>query len=229
MKRISCTLGLCLALMTTVALSQEKKSKPAKKTPPIKVLVKSSTIKFTSAVPSSNSSLKGSTKLNKEKWYQAEFKFILQGGNLDNPWIDELELNWKAIIPKVDSPKRLPILVKKKVLFSNVKINSRNELVTNLFMAPSIYERYIKTSKVNSSNLSFFIEIKADGVQLPINGATQFIGSAGGKVIAKNYWAIPESKFLQIKNKEIFFLSKDESPFIHDSVDQFLTIKKQVK
>ncbi len=229
MKKISCTLGILLSFLTTSAMSQDKKQVTVKKIPLIKAIVKSSTIKFTKVVPISNSSLKGSTKLNSEKWQKAEFKFILQGGSPKNPWIDELELSWKVIVPRVESEKRFPILLKKKVLFSNVRINNRNEITTNIFMSPSVYERYIKMSKIDTSDLSFLIEMKADGVVIPINLKPYFVGSAGGDVIPKNYWGIPESKFLPIKNKETFFLSKDETPFIYDSVDQFLTIKKQVK
>lgn len=239
MKKIS-GIMLFVALATaSIAQESNRKKGDEARTPkkrPVAVTITSRKIEVKKVgYPSVGTNLKGASKISEEDWRKIEFKFRLKAaGAKEIQWIDELELDWKIIIPiENKKPKSkndlFPILLEKKVIYTNVIVDPRKELVVNLFLNPVMYERYLR-DKMDDKKISFMISFKADGAEVYVNQKkTPFLMNSGTEVIKKSYWALPASKFQQISNHKLMLLNKLESPFRDASLNGFLNIKKQDK
>jgi len=232
---------MLLIALTTVSIAQEgnhkqgQASKKVKKRP-VAVTITSRKVEVKEVgFPSVGSALKGATKISEENWRKIELKFRLQAaGAKEIQWIDELELDWRIIIPMENKkPKSkndlYPILLEKKVVYTNVIVDPRKELVVNLFLDPVMYERYLR-GKMDDKKISFLISFKADGAEVYVNKKkAPFLMDSGTEVVKKSYWTLPASKFQQISNRKLMLLNKLESPFRYASLNGFLNIKKQDK
>jgi hypothetical protein len=233
MKKISSI--LLFVMVATVTHAQTSRKRTVKKRP-ILVNVSSRSIDVKEiGYPGISANLKGAVKISEESWRKVELKFYLEAvGAKDIEWIDELEIDWRIIIPiknkKPTSKNDLfPILVEKKVTYTNVIVDPRKELVVNLFINPVMYERYLR-DKMNDRDISFMLSFKADGRELVVNQKrAPILLTSGGKGVPISYWGLPASKFQQISNPKLLILNKLESPFRYASLNGFLNIKKQDK
>ncbi|MCK5834862.1 MAG: hypothetical protein KAG98_03910 [Lentisphaeria bacterium] len=239
MKKLSSVLLFIAIASSSIAQDNEQNQDRANrkvKKRPVAVTITSRKIEVKEiGYPSTGGSLKGATKISEEKWRKIELKFrLMAAGAKEIQWIDELEINWKMIITVNNKkPKSkndlLPILLEKKVVYTNVVVDPRKELVVNLFINPVMYERYLR-GKVNDKQISFQVGFEADGAEMYVNKKKLplFLNS-GAEVIKKSYWNLPPSKFQKLSNRKLFILNKEESPFQYVSLNGFLDIKKQDK